>query len=407
MSNAGGGSNVVSAILKEYSQLISIDHSFEIAASILICGVTLVCWMCTSCRSGAGDFADDDSGFKEADIQSLQTEDPSDDSGSDDDEHDDTKSEQSSSSSASSSSSTAAAYPNTRHRPITKCPTRTREKARAQGLVLYNKQWYNVSKFIAHHPGGSELLEQYLGTDITHVFHVMHRNPKQIMKYRKPVRGATDEEMEELVQRRMDVCQEMFDEYEEGVMTKSHAAEFFNRERFNLEAFEKDAAELYEDFMKAGYTKPTLFWLVQKTALVLMFLFLSVLCMKLASSDEQKSSSLSSIIATTPLSYILPGIFLGLFWHQSGFLMHDAEHHNLIGNELINDILGWLYGTVFLGVNGAWWREEHREHHAMLNAFDENGFKDPQVRVNCGMISVRRIFLSFAILIIPHTLLLY
>lgn len=139
MSNAGGGSNVVSAILKEYSQLISIDHSFEIAASILICGVTLVCWMCTSCRSGAGDFADDDSGFKEADIQSLQTEDPSDDSGSDDDEYDDNKSEQSSSSSASSSSSTAAAYPNTLHRPITKS---TREKARAQGLVLYNKQWY-------------------------------------------------------------------------------------------------------------------------------------------------------------------------------------------------------------------------------------------------------------------------
>ena len=288
-----------------------------------------------------------------------------------------------------SSSTAAAAYPkNTLHKPLTKCPTR--EKGRAQGLVLYKKHWYNVSKFIAHHPGGSELLEQYLGTDITHIFHVMHRNPKQIMKYRKPVKGATEEEMEELLQRRIYVCQEMFDEYEEGVMTKSHAADFFYRERFNLKAFEKDAGELYEYFVKAGYTKPTLFWLVQKTALVLMFLFLSMLCMKLASSDEQLSSSFSSLsslkIATTPalLSYILPGIFLGLFWHQSGFLMHDAEHHNLIGNELINDILGWLYGTVFLGVNGAWWREEHREHHAMLNAFDENGVKDPQVRVICG-----------------------
>ena len=129
---------------------------------------------------------------------------------------------------------------------------------------------------------------------------------------------------------------------------------------------------------------PNLFWLVQKTAFVLMLLFLSMFFMKLAASDEQKSTPISSIIATTPLSYILPGIFLGLFWHQSGFLMHDAEHHNLVGNELINDILGWLYGTVFLGVNGAWWREEHREHHVMLLAFDEDGFKDPQVRVICG-----------------------
>ncbi len=377
MTNADGRSNVVTAIFQDYSQLISTGHSFKIATTILLCGVTFL-WWAHGGSSGVDSANEDSSSLKEADVQSLQiTEGPSDDSVIDD-EYDDNKSQQSCSS--LSSSSTAAAYPNTIHKPIIKCPTR--EKARALGLVLYDKHWYNISKFIAHHPGGSEILEQHLGTDITHVFHVMHRNPKQIMKYRKPVREATEEEMEDLLQRRFDVSQEMFDEYEEGVMTMSHAAAYFRRDRFVLEAFEKDCAKLYEDFTKAGYNNPTLFWLVQKTALVLMFLFLSVFCMKLAASDEQQSSSMSSIIATTPLSYILPGIFLGLFWHQSGFLMHDAEHHNLVGNEFINDILGWLYGTVFLGVNGAWWREEHREHHAMLQAFDENGFKDPQVRVN-------------------------
>ena len=180
----------------------------------------------------------------------------------------------------------------------------------------------------------------------------------------------------------------MFDDYMGGIMTEGHANELLHKDKFNLEAFEKDCHELYDQFMKAGYTKPTLFWLIQKTALVLSFLFLSVLCMRVAAlstSEEEKEYDgqllLSSMISTTPLSYILPGIFLGLFWHQSGFLMHDAEHHNLIGNERVNDILGWLYGTVFLGVNGAWWREEHREHHAMLNSFDEDGFKDPQVRL--------------------------
>lgn len=381
MTNAGGssGNNVVTAIFKEYSRLVSTKNNFKIATALLLFGVTFLWWVHGG-SSGADVAKEDNSSLKEADAQSLQiTEGPSDDSLTND-EYDDNTSQQSCSS--LSTSSAAAAYPNTLHKPIIKCTTR--EKARAQGLVLYNKHWYNVSKFIAHHPGGSEILEQHLGTDITHVFHVMHRNPKQIMKYRKPVREATEEEMEELLQRRIDVSQEMFDEYEEGVMTRSHAAVYFRRDRFNLEAFEKDAAELYESFMKAGYNNPTLFWLVQKTAFVLMLLFLSVFFMKLVASDEEQSTPISSIIATTPLSYILPGIFLGLFWHQSGFLMHDAEHHNLVGNELINDILGWLYGTVFLGVNGAWWREEHREHHAMLLAFDENGFKDPQVRVICG-----------------------
>lgn len=370
-NNVCGSSNAIAAKVEEYSQFfISIDHSVKLAATAaLLFGATLIIWWASSSAD------DNNSILKESDNQSLGTEEPSDDSDIDDD-----KSEQTS---PSSSPSTAAAHPTTTttssNTDVTKnkkCPTR--EMARAQGLVLYNNHWYDVSKFIPHHPGGSELLDQYLGTDITHVFHVMHRTPKAIMKYRKPVREATAYELEELVQRREDICDEMFNVYEKGVMTKSHAADYLDRNKFNLKAFETDAGELYEDFMKAGYTKPTLFWLVQKTALVLMFLFLSVVCMKLASSS---SSSIEGIIATTPLSYILPGIFLGLFWHQSGFLMHDAEHHNLIGNERINDILGWLYGTVFLGVNGAWWREEHREHHAMLNSFDESGFKDPQVRI--------------------------
>ena len=328
MANDDGGS--IALIFEEYKQSLSMDHCFKLAAAIL--SVTLVWW--TSSNSSGRGLAKD--GIeKEVDTQSLVTEASSDDS------------------------------------CINECPTR--EKARAQGLVLYKKHWYNVSKFIPHHPGGSEILEQYLGTDITHVFHVMHRN-SEIMKYRKPVRAATEEEMKELLERREDICEEMFDVYEDGVMTKEHAAVYLDRSKFNLEAFEKDAAKLYDDFLKAGYSKPTLFWLLKKTAVVLIFLFLSVFFMKLASSNP------SSTIATTPLSYALPGIFLGLFWHQSGFLMHDGEHRNLIGNQVVNDCLGWLYGTVFLGVNGAWWREEHREHHAMLNSFDQNGFKDPQMK---------------------------
>ena len=43
----------------------------------------------------------------------------------------------------------------------TKCPIR--ENARRQGLVLYNGNWYSVSKFVPYHPGGKEVLLQYLG----------------------------------------------------------------------------------------------------------------------------------------------------------------------------------------------------------------------------------------------------
>jgi fatty acid desaturase len=190
------------------------------------------------------------------------------------------------------------------------------------------------------------------------------------MKRRKPVRAASEEEMRALYSRREDLVSEMMEDYRANCIARPPPP-INSANKFNLEAFEKDTHELYQNFVKRGYFKPTLFWLVHKTALVLLLLSLSILSMKLLPTTE---SSL------TPISYILPGIFLGLFWHQSGFLMHDAEHHNLVGNERFNEICGWIYGTVFLGVNGAWWREEHREHHALLNTFDDEGIKDPQVR---------------------------
>lgn len=241
-----------------------------------------------------------------------------------------------------------------------------RENARKAGLVLLDGNWYSVSKFIPHHPGGADVLEQYLGADISLVFRVMHRNPDQIVKYRKPLRPATSEEIQALTARRKDLCKEMMEEYQQNVemVTKTKPNMPKN---FDLEAFELDSSLLYQRFLENGYFQPTLLWFIGKMLFTLCFLLLSVTCMKL-------------IPSSSVFSFIFPGIFLGLFWHQSGFLMHDAEHHNLAGDERCNDILGWLFGTVFIGVNGAWWREEHREHHAFLNTYDdEKGFKDPQV----------------------------
>ena len=409
MTDSGSSSaTIFTAGLEEYlyrllpPSLLVLDHGSMTKLGVtVLCGAVLsACFWCWTChgnqRARESSNANDGSSSSvrvtndKVGLQSMETKDSTDDEDSDD------KSQESTSS--SSASSAVGRQPKTTAATATdtsiKCSA-VREKARTEGLVLYNQHWYDVSKFIQHHPGGSDILEEYLGTDITQVFHIMHRNPTKIMQYRKPVRKATDEEIDELFQRRNDICQEMLDVYETSVMTKPDADKYMDRTKFDLKAFEEECSELYNHFVNEGYNQPTLFWLVHKTALVLIFLSLSVVTMRVSAScstptsceqEEQEGlktqlQQLSSIIATTPLSYILPGIFLGLFWHQSGFLMHDAEHHNLIGNERANDILGWLYGTVFIGVNGAWWREEHREHHAMLNTFDDDGFKDPQVSV--------------------------
>jgi len=154
------------------------------------------------------------------------------------------------------------------------------------------------------------------------------------------------------------------DEHNTKYNSSSSTEQLLHSHQFDLESFEKDTIELYKQFVERGYFQPTRLWIILNSIALFSLLASSIICMKILPSSW----------------YVIPGILLGLFWHQSGYLMHDAEHHNLAGNERVNDILGWMYGTVCLGVNGAWWREEHREHHAFLNTFDSEGFRDPQVR---------------------------
>ena len=244
------------------------------------------------------------------------------------------------------------------------CPVRT--KARKEGLVLYDGKWYSVGKFVPHHPGGAEVLEQYLGTDISFVFRVMHREPNRIMKYRKPVRDATPDEIKALSKRRSEICRDMMDEFQANAKDapSNGLLHGVHPEKFDLQSFEKDTIALWDQFVQKGYFKPSRVWIIRNTIVLYALLGSSIICMKVL----------------PPSCFVVSGILLGLFWHQSGYLMHDSEHHNVAGNELVNDVLGWMYGTVCLGVNGAWWREEHREHHAFLNTYDSKGFKDPQVR---------------------------
>jgi cytochrome-b5 reductase len=40
--------------------------------------------------------------------------------------------------------------------------------------VVIDKKVYNITKYMDTHPGGKQILFQYIGTDITNVFHKTH-----------------------------------------------------------------------------------------------------------------------------------------------------------------------------------------------------------------------------------------
>lgn len=261
-----------------------------------------------------------------------------------------------------------------------RCPLR--EQMRKEGLVLIDGNWYKVDKFVPYHPGGDEVLEQYLGADISFVFRVMHRQSDDILRRRKAHRAATPTELSILSSRRAEICRAMMSEASSSSASqrKTPSPEGGNGDDFDPNAFERDVTELHRSFVKAGYFAPTSSFVWQRVILAFSFLGASVALMSMPSTEDTNHSPSSSFVLASLLSTVAPGWLLGMFWHQCGYFMHDAEHHNLAGNERANDILGWLFGTVFLSVNGAWWREEHREHHALLNTYDDEGIKDPQMK---------------------------
>jgi len=66
--------------------------------------------------------------------------------------------------------------------------------------------------------------------------------------------------------------------------------------------------------------------------------------------------------------------------------MHDFMHNEVFHNRRIDQFFGMFFGTVCLGVNGHWWRDEHFEHHAFTNVYDEKtGYYDPQMREDVWM----------------------
>ncbi|PAA62162.1 hypothetical protein BOX15_Mlig019763g1 [Macrostomum lignano] len=191
-------------------------------------------------------------------------------------------------------------------------------------LIGINGGWYDISKFIPHHPGGS-VIAQFVGKDATPVFKGLHT--KDVLKHMRPV--ATYRLSED-----------------------DPAAEAF--------------AELHQFFIKQGFFQTSAVWYAGKMAfaasLLALTLFLVVGC-------------------SSWYWHCLASCSLALFWQQCGFFMHDFMHSQGFHERKIDNWIGLACGTLGVGINSFWWQEEHYVHHALTNTVDyENGFFDPQMK---------------------------
>lgn len=71
---------------------------------------------------------------------------------------------------------------------------------------------------------------------------------------------------------------------------------------------------------------------------------------------------------------------MAFMWQQCGFIIHDTMHTQINRRSKADHLLGTYFGTLLFGMSATWWRDEHREHHALTNTVDpEKRYADPQM----------------------------
>eukprot|EP01060_Flectonema_neradi_P010855 TRINITY_DN17938_c0_g2_i1.p1 TRINITY_DN17938_c0_g2~~TRINITY_DN17938_c0_g2_i1.p1 ORF type:complete len:670 (+),score=91.20 TRINITY_DN17938_c0_g2_i1:43-2052(+) len=172
-------------------------------------------------------------------------------------------------------------------------------------------KWYDVSKFVEYHPGG-DVLKEFYEKDATLQFYAFH-DPKVIKRF-SPV-GTCDETISDPLE-----------------------CEFIS---------------LVKEFREQGLFDPPVMWYAGKVIFNISLIVIAYVSLRLG----------STMLTNT----LLPGVSLGLFWQQSGFLAHDFMHSSVFGVRKRDHQHGWFWGNVCLGLSGIWWKEEHYEHHIFTN----------------------------------------
>ncbi|MGI5194099.1 fatty acid desaturase family protein [Streptomyces sp. CA-288835] len=89
---------------------------------------------------------------------------------------------------------------------------------------------------------------------------------------------------------------------------------------------------------------------------------------------------------------MLTAAFLAVMFTQTGFIGHDAGHHQISGSKRVNNLLGRVHADLLIGLSYGWWISKHNRHHSHPNHVDrdpdiEDGaiaFTEDQARVRSG-----------------------
>eukprot|EP00521_Asterionellopsis_glacialis_P008849 CAMPEP_0195285944 /NCGR_PEP_ID=MMETSP0707-20130614/3593_1 /TAXON_ID=33640 /ORGANISM="Asterionellopsis glacialis, Strain CCMP134" /LENGTH=570 /DNA_ID=CAMNT_0040345521 /DNA_START=85 /DNA_END=1797 /DNA_ORIENTATION=+ len=192
-----------------------------------------------------------------------------------------------------------------------------------EAWIVIDERVYNITNFVAKHPGGDKVLWNMAGKDCTDAFANYHS--AAIYKRWLPpylIGEVTDAPVYPHVQDFREIRQELL--------------------RRGL--FETDPVYYYQKY--AWYAT----------------LFVSALYLSLA--------------CTSTAAHMAGAVVMGFFWQQLAGWGHDIGHSSVSHNFQYDNLIGATIGCALMGISTGWWKHSHNTHHVVCNSIEN----DPDIQ---------------------------
>ncbi|KAI8071373.1 delta-6-desaturase [Gongronella butleri] len=198
----------------------------------------------------------------------------------------------------------------------------------ADKFLIVDNKVYDITDFIADHPGGAQVISTHIGKDASDVFHAMH--PES--------------------------AYELLANCYVGDLAADHAGvqgELVNGVHKKSKAFADEMRSLRERLETEGAFNGSVPFYIYKVVSTLAIGATGLAMLYYG------GHSTSVVLAAA--------VVVGLFWQQCGWLAHDFGHHQAFADHTVNDVMIAFLGGFCQGFSLSWWKNKHNTHHASTN----------------------------------------
>ncbi len=239
--------------------------------------------------------------------------------------------------------------------------------------IAYDGGVYDVTHWLAKHPGGIRAIMSAAGSDATSVMKSLHA-PNTLEVFMKRIRKVGTFVAEDEPTVSTDVMAEGKAKNNTASNQNNSTPKDKKRDgHIRNQAIHKEFDALSQKLMKEGWytATPLDYW----APILRCAAFLGI-GVKAVLWSQESGTLLEGYSILQDLVLVMGSIMFGLFFQNIAFMGHDAGHGSVTGNFQHDLLFGFFVGNAFAGIDVGWWKSTHYVHHSATNSLHD----DPDIQ---------------------------